>query len=106
MTETERHHEIGARIDRLKEIRAELTVARSRHQEGLGRLSAVGGRITRAADGKYALPPLPPFAPWPSQDQFVEWDATISRLKAEAGILIQELTSLGLDPELFKLNGD
>ncbi len=106
MTESEKQDEIGARIARLNEIRAELTVVRSKHQEGLGRLNAAGSRITQAADGKHAVLPGPPLGHWPSQDQLGEWNATMSRLKAEAGNIIQELTNLGLDPELFRLNGD
>ncbi len=105
MTETEKQDEIGARIARLNEIRVELTIVRSKHQKGLGRLRAAGCMIIEhAADGELALLPGPPLGPWPSQDQLGEWNATMSRLKANAGNIIQELTNLGLDPELFKLN--
>ncbi len=101
MTESEEQDEIGARIARLNEIRAELTVVRSKYQESLGRLGAAGSRITQGA------PPLARLAePLPGLHQLGEWNATMSRLKAEAGNIIQELTNLGLDPELFKLNGD
>lgn len=110
MTDSEMRDEIAGRIARLSEIRADLVVARSGLQEGMRRLvsaaHATGGTSSSEPQWRPEAMRNQNIKPWPTKDELDECSARIDRLKGEADVVLRELAGLGVDSELFKLNGD
>ena len=107
MTATEKQNEIAVRITRLSDLRAEIAAARSKLQDGLYRLESAAQAINRDSvakgpswEGKHRNP-----EPWPSKAEVEEMNKAMVALKSEASHIIQDLTDLGVDSNLFKING-
>ena len=107
MTVEKKQSEIAVRITRLSEIRADLMIARRRHEDGLTALAAAGKAVNiRATDQKPSWTVDGTIQAWPTKVEVDENIAAIEVLKNEAGAILEELKDLDVDSALFKLNGD
>ena len=110
MTDSEKQTEITVRIMRLSKIREELTVAKALLRDGLQRIERIAlalgvGQPKRKLVWTYD-PDCNDIPIWPSKQNLDEIYLQIERLKSEAETLTAELGNFGIDPDLFKLNGD
>ncbi len=88
---------IGKRVFRLSQLRKELTLARSEFENGAAQLRTALDRMKVAQTTANVT--------WPTHKEHHELEAKINALQQEADKLIQELSNLGVDADLFKLNG-
>ena len=105
MSEDEKKSEIADRIARLSEIRSDLSVARSRLSAAYSHIVQAGvyyARLTKAPSPKHPSKP----DEWPSLGEIESADDQVKTLKGEAAKLIRELKELGIDENLFKINGE
>lgn len=87
---------IAGNLSRLTEIRKELALVKAQRRTQCKQLEDAGMRAGADPD---------PNREWPSpQDVQRAWRA-IKTLQEEADTLIHELKELGIEPELFRLNG-
>ena len=107
MTKDEQGKEIADRIARLSSIRGELVVNRASMKKSIDLLAAVGQLMQTSQNRVWPQPDyVEPIDPWPSKESLDSLANVISALKKEADALIGELKGLGLDPDLFAINGD
>ncbi len=107
MTATEKQNEIAVHITRLSDLRAEIAAARRKLQNGLNRLLSAAQAINHDSVTRgpsWADQHRNP-EPWPSKAEVEEMDKELAGLKSEADHIIQDLTDLGVDSNLFKING-
>ncbi len=105
MTDSDKESEIVVRITRLNDIRAELAIVRSAFNKNCYSLANAGRYYDAIVRDKNASRSDKP-DPWPSHDEVISIEGTIDTLKSEAETLISELRDLGIDGDLFKINGD
>ena len=105
MTAAEKQSEVMRRLNRLGEIRGELSVRKSNLREHLIRVAAAG----KKADNILKLVSKPVFDTgvdrWPSFEEVLETVSSMSELRNEADQLIGELRDLGVDDGLLAING-
>ena len=99
MTETQKQSEIALRITRLNDIRSDLTVAKSKWRKQCGALKEAGLHADH-------IGPESSFNnSWPTPEAFYKTVSEIKSIRKEADTLISELRDLGIDADLFKING-
>ena len=96
MNDLEKQSEIGKRIAKLHEIKAELVVKRRF-------LSADRESLARA--GRHAHQWPMDSDEWPSRQELAAANEAVTTLQDEADALIEELGDLGVDESLFRING-
>ena len=101
MTDERKHRETGERLRRLSEIRSELTVERRALRDMRDALTAAGAKADTLGTRFEEAPET-----WPTPDAFYAATRRLRDLKREADDLIRELHGLGIDADLFRLNGD
>ena len=109
MTDSEKQREVADRVAKLNDLRSELTVANAKLRNGLLALSEACRHVevSPAPRGvRWKQPLSSQLEPWPTKAEVEELRSTIERLRGDAGNILKELSRLGLDPALFKLNGD
>lgn len=106
MTDERKGREINSRVRRLSDIRAELAVAKAELRSLLAKLRAAGQAVSGSVDVPLSWQPSGQLKDWPTKVEIEQAVLAVSVLRNEADTLIQELSALGLDPGLFKLNGE
>lgn len=89
---------VAERLQRLSEIRKELTTARADLRKYRKKLEDAGHRAEHDQIDIQTW--------WPSPEEFRGVDRKIRDLENESGTVIRELQAFGVDSGLFKLNGD
>ncbi len=107
MTDTKKQSEITDRLKRLSEIREELTVAKSKRSKDLRKIALAGRFFSRhlPQESRGVRDPGEPVS-WPSSDEVNVLQKEIDEFKHEADEILSELKALGIDSELFKINGN
>lgn len=89
---------IGTRVFQLSQLREKLVLARSDRDRALAELRTAAERLEVA--------PHPDGVDWPSPNRLRELRAQIREDRKDADRIIRELSALGVDAGLFKLNGE
>ena len=106
MTNAQKDAEIAKRIKQLNDLRGELVVLRSERSTGIKQVCNAAGFYSNHQDNT-CLPYYRSYGgPWPSSKAIDSCEQSIRQLKTQAKAILEELKGLGVDEELFKLNGD
>lgn len=95
---TENEVAAGKRVSKLSKIRKQLVILKSDRERMLEQLEIAAKRLREK--------PTPPLITWPSSEEYRLVQSKIRKLQKEADVIIKELRELGIDADLFKLNGD
>ena len=102
MTNHEQDAGIGSRVRRLAALRADLTLARSVREAAVRAIYAAKDSI----EYEHLNRTLPQEGSWMSSTELSVLLMRVRELERETSTIISELLGLGMDPHLFKLNGD
>ena len=92
MTDTERYTEIGTRLDKLKEVRQELTIERSAYDDACKRLSWAGQHARDIGKTAGRQPDE-----WPTLEELRGMVGRITYLEEQEKKLLSELKGLGAE---------
>ena len=108
MNYSQKKVEVADRIEKLSQLRAELAVARSELNKDLQKVS-LAGYYYRNEVPSFSRPPrsFPTDKPenWPSSEDIASQENTVATFKSEADTILGELKDLGVDIDLFRING-
>lgn len=98
MTDAAKFTEIGQRLMRLNELRADFVVANAK----LKKLADDLGQARIEAGAIQAGNRLQSSATWPTSDEFHAANGEVDAIRKQAREIIDELKGLGCHPDLFK----
>ena len=108
MNDSQKKGEIADRIKRLSELREELAVTRSTLNKSLGEVAMAGRyyseHLPPSKVPEYNAVPVQPVT-WPSSEDIASNEKIIAGFRREADTILAELKDLGVDSNLFKING-
>ena len=107
MTASEKQAEIVTRLDRLGDLRAELSVTRSNLRKKVALVADASKRFEaiRQSTRTDLSPDYLDEGPWPSSKELRVDAVVVTKLRNEADQLISELRDLGIDGDLLTING-